>query len=62
MNENEKPSSTDWRKLFDERQQKQIKWATAYAVPEFSHGDMGHNDKLIIAKMAALLDSWAKQV
>ena len=52
----EKPDAKDWRKLFDERQQKQIKWASLYATPEFSHGDMGHNDKLIIAKMAQLLD------
>lgn len=50
------PKAEDWRKQFDERQQRQIKWATQYATPEFSHGDDGHNSKLIIAKMAKLLD------
>jgi hypothetical protein len=44
-----------WMEDFDPRQQKQIKWAQAYDTDEFRHGDNGHNDKLIIAKMAAKL-------
>lgn len=52
-----KPTASNWRTQFDERQQKQIKWSEQYATAEFSHGDMGHNDKLIIAKMAAILDA-----
>lgn len=46
----------DWMHLFDERQRKQILWARAYDTDEFRHGDNGHNDKLIIAKMARLID------
>jgi len=45
----------NWLKLFDERQQKEIKFSQVY-VNEFEHGTDGHNAKVIIAKMAHLLD------
>lgn len=44
-----------WLNLFDERQQKEIKFSIVY-VNEFEHGTDGHNAKMIIAKMATLLD------
>lgn len=45
----------NWLNNFDERQQKQIEWSILYA-KHFSHGDDGHNAKLIIAQMAKRLD------
>lgn len=45
-----------WIDQFDERQQKEIQLSILYAA-EFNHGTDGHNAKLIIAKMALLLDS-----
>lgn len=44
-----------WLEQFDERQQKEIRFSQVY-VNEFEHGTDGHNAKVIIAKMAALLD------
>jgi hypothetical protein len=44
-----------WREQFDARQQKEIAFAEVYA-RDFAHGTEGHNARLIIAKMAALLD------
>lgn len=46
----------NWFDNFDERQKKQIKFATVYEVG-FGHGADGHNNMLIIAKMASLLDA-----
>lgn len=45
----------DWLKGFDERQRKEIEFSKLYA-ETFHHGTDGHNSKMIIAKMAALLD------
>lgn len=45
----------NWIDKFDERQQKEIESCQLYA-KDFSHGTDGHNAKLIIAKMASLLD------
>ena len=48
---------SEWMmKQFDERQRKQILWAQMYDQDTFRHGDNGHNDKLIIAKMANYID------
>lgn len=47
-----------WLSSFDERQQNQIRFARLYA-REFHHGADGHNNMLIIAKMAELLDATA---
>lgn len=44
-----------WIDNFDDRQQKEINFCEIYA-RDFSHGTDGHNAKLIIAKMANLLD------
>lgn len=44
-----------WHNLFDERQQKEIKFSYIYS-EQFGHGTDGHNAKMIIAKMASLLD------
>ena len=39
----------NWLKLFDKRQQKEIRFSQVY-VNEFEHGTDGHNAKVIIAK------------
>ena len=44
-----------WFSAFDERQQNQIRFARLYAV-KFHHGADGHNNMMIIAQMADLLD------
>lgn len=49
------PQPVDWLTYFDDRQRKQIAFSRLYA-RDFSHGATGHNDMLIIAKMAELLD------
>lgn len=46
----------NWKLFFDERQMKEIRFDRIYAA-DFSHGTDGHNARLIIAKMADLLDS-----
>ena len=45
-----------WWINFDERQLKEIAFARVY-VQQFNHGTDGHNAKLIIAKLADLLDA-----
>lgn len=45
----------EWRKKFDERQLKEIDFCLLYA-KDFRHGTEGHNGKMIIAKLAMLLD------
>lgn len=44
-----------WRSKFDERQLKEIDFAVLYA-EKFAHGTDGHNAKMIIAKMADMLE------
>ena len=44
-----------WLNQFDERQRKEIEFSILY-LNQFEHGTDGHNAKVIIAKMAALLD------
>jgi len=46
-----------WHKLFDERQLKEIAFSRHYA-KNYAHGTDGHNAKIIIAKLADLLDEW----
>lgn len=46
---------TDWLSNFDERQRKEIALCRLYA-KDFAHGTVGHNEKMIIAKLAELLD------
>lgn len=46
-----------WRTmLLDERQQKEIKFAELYA-QDFNHGTTGHNQLLLVARLAELLDA-----
>jgi len=45
----------NWLNNFDERQRKEIEFSILY-LNQFEHGTDGHNAKLIIAKMASLLD------
>lgn len=44
-----------WRELFDERQRKEIKLNQLY-LAEYAHGTDGHNARIIMGKMANLLD------
>lgn len=44
----------DWRDLLDQREQKTLANALDYAQDPF--GDMGHNLKVILAKLATFLD------
>jgi hypothetical protein len=48
--------------VFDERQQKEIRFSRLYATDEFRHGTDGHNAKLVIARMAWLLDKLVKEL
>jgi hypothetical protein len=48
-----------WLDNFDDRQNKEIVFCEVY-VKDFNHGTDGHNAKLIIAKMAELLDKVQK--
>lgn len=44
-----------WETHFDERQLREIEFCTVYK-NNFGHGTDGHNGRVIIAKMAELLD------
>jgi len=44
-----------WETHFDERQRKEIAYCIVYK-NDFGHGTDGHNIRLIVAKMAELLD------
>lgn len=61
MLETMKDGHVNWRDLLDERQQKQVEWSQLYA-KDYHHGDEGHNSKLIIAKMADMLDSMSRSI
>ncbi len=45
----------NWLNNFDERQQKEIEFSILY-LNQFEHGTDGHNAKVIIAKMAGMLN------
>ena len=45
-----------WQSVLDERQRKQVAFSRVYA-EQFGHGADGHNNMLIIAAMANLLDT-----
>lgn len=47
-----------WRSDFTERELKEIDFCRVYQ-REFAHGTDGHNAKIIIAKLAAILDNVA---
>lgn len=50
-----------WAKLMDGRQQKEIQFDLLYS-KEFSHGTDGHNARLIIARMAEILNTISAHV
>ena len=41
--------------IYDDRQKKQIEWCRLYA-DKFDHGDIGHNDKLLISALSRQLE------
>jgi hypothetical protein len=43
-----------WKKLLDERQQKELEFAELYAA-DFHHGTDGHNRLLLLAKLSEML-------
>ena len=49
-------SNDSWITAFTERERNEIRFAQVYA-EGFDHGTDGHNAKIIIAKMAALLNA-----
>jgi len=46
----------NWLNNFDERQRKEIEFSIVY-LNQFEHGTDGHNAKVIIAKMASILNT-----
>jgi hypothetical protein len=46
----------DWLSNFDERELKEIKFCLLYK-HQFGHGTMGHNLRIIVAKMAHILEN-----
>lgn len=51
----------DWRKLFDERQLKEIEFARLY-VKDYNHGTVGHNQLLTIEKLAYWLEKYSDRI
>jgi hypothetical protein len=51
----EASAPTSWRQMLDERHRKAIAFAETY-VRDFNHGTVGHNDLVLIARLAELLD------
>jgi len=45
-----------WKTYFTERELQEIEFSRLYQ-RDFSHGTDGHNSKIIIAKMVAILES-----
>lgn len=45
----------NWTQELDERQRKELELARLYA-KDFAHGTTGHNQLMLIAKLAELLD------
>jgi len=46
---------TQWMDALDERQRKQVEFSRLYT-RDFNHGASGHNDLVLIARLAELLD------
>lgn len=44
-----------WKSNFDIRELKEIQFCRVYK-KQFAHGSMGHNIRIIVAKMADILD------
>lgn len=52
-----KDSLMNWQQYFDDREIKEINYSILYQ-NMFNHGTSGHHEKIIIAKMAALLNRY----
>jgi hypothetical protein len=50
-------AARDWRGQLDQRQNKEVDFCQLY-LRDFAHGTDGHNAKIIIAKLAQLLDEY----
>jgi hypothetical protein len=50
-----------WMETFTEREQQEIRFSQTYA-RKYGHGTDGHNAKLIIAKMAGLLNGQESRI
>lgn len=50
----------DWVEEFDDRQRKEISLARLYE-RDYHHGTNGHNDLMIIAKMAGILNAFERE-
>lgn len=48
--------SAEWKAAFTERELKEITFARVYA-EHYNHGTDGHNAKIIIAKLVAILEA-----
>lgn len=60
MDNIEPQSAPAWFDSFDERQKSQIRFSRLYE-REYHHGADGHNNMMIIAKMARYLDAFESQ-
>jgi hypothetical protein len=49
----------DWYGLLDDRQRKELALARIYA-QQFHHGTTGHNQLMLIALMADMMDSYVE--
>lgn len=56
LKETLKDGRIDWLGLLDDRQRMEIELSMLYA-RDFHHGTDGHNAKMLIAKMAQMLDA-----
>lgn len=52
---------SDWINKFDERQQKEITFASVY-YRNFNHGTPGHNHLVLIAKLVDIIETMAQEI
>jgi hypothetical protein len=55
MSDTPTETTEDWRNRLDERQRQEVAFAEVYAT-DFNHGTTGHNQLLLIARLAGFLD------
>lgn len=46
----------DWKSNFDERQMREIEFCVMYS-EQFGHGTLGHDLRVVVAKMVSILDN-----
>lgn len=54
-NEESTMQDQEWFKVLNDRDQKRIKFALLYDTDEFRHGANGHNDLMLISRLATLV-------